>query len=283
MSIFGTLPDIQRLSDRVIRIMGGNPGKFTLQGSNTYLVGTGDKRILIDTGAGAEHWIRALKKALADEKAEVSTALVTHWHHDHVRGIPDLKKISPGTVVYKNQPSAGQEDIVDGQVFSVEGATITAHYTPGHTVDHMCFFLSEESALFTGDNVLGHGTTVFEELASYMSSLRRMREIPGLSGRGYPGHGDVLADVKDVMKGYIEHRMARERQVLMVMKEGHPLGGDDAMTAMEIVQVIYKGVPRELWPAAAMGMVLILEKLEKERRVVREGERWVLSERAGLS
>jgi len=284
-----------------------------LQGSNTYLVGTGDKRILIDTGrcernfspllllnctfildlkltvdvyeigAGIEHWIKTLKKVLADEKAEVSTVLVTHWHYDHVGGIADLKKISPGTIVYKNQPSTGQEDITDGQVFSVEGATLTAHYTPGHAVDHMCFFLSEESALFTGDNVLGHGTSMFEDLATYLSSLKKMEEIPGLSGRGYPGHGEVLDDAKDAVDGYIAHRMARERQVLMVMKEGHPLGGDDAMTAMELVQVIYKGVPRELWPAAEMGVVQILEKLEGERKVIREGERWVLWERAGLA
>ncbi|RPB29457.1 metallo-beta-lactamase superfamily protein [Terfezia boudieri ATCC MYA-4762] len=283
MSVFGTLPDTKRLSKRVIRIMGGNPGKFTLQGSNTYLIGTGDKRILIDTGAGHEHWIKTLEKVLADEKAEVSTALVTHWHYDHVGGIADLKKISPGTVVYKNRPSGGQEDITDRQVFSVEGASLTAYYTPGHTVDHMCFFLSEESALFTGDNVLGHGTSVFEDLATYLSSLEKMKEIPALSGRGYPGHGEVLDDAKDAVDGYIAHRMARERQVLMVMKEGHPLGGDEVMTAMEMVRLIYKEIPRELWSTAEMGVVQILEKLEGEKKVLREGEGWVLWERAGLA
>lgn len=231
---------------------------------------------------GNEHWIKTLKKVLADEKTEVSTALVTHWHDDHVGGIADLKKISPGTTVYKNRPSAGQEDITDGQVFSVEGATITAHHTPGHTVDHMCFFLSEESALFTGDNVLGHGTTVFDDLAVYLASLEKMELMPGLSGRGYPGHGEVLANAKDAVNGYIAHRMARERQVLAVMKSGHPLGGDDAMTAMEIVQLIYKDVPRALWPAAEMGVVQILAKLEVERKVVKEEGGWVLRERAGL-
>lgn len=89
---------------------------------------------------------------LTEEKATVHQAILTHWHGDHVDGLPDLLKICPGVQVFKHQPEPSQQNIEDGQIFSVEGATLTALHTPGHTVDHMAFLLEEENAMFTGDS-----------------------------------------------------------------------------------------------------------------------------------
>lgn len=82
----------------------------------------------------------------------VHEVLLTHWHHDHVKGVPDLLKICPQATVYKHQASEGQAEISDGQVFKVDGATLEAFHTPGHTVDHMSFIFREEDAIFTGDS-----------------------------------------------------------------------------------------------------------------------------------
>ncbi|KAK1638105.1 metallo-beta-lactamase superfamily protein [Colletotrichum phormii] len=279
-----SLPEVERLSPACIRILGGNPGKFTLQGTNTYLVGTGSRRILIDTGEGKLSWITAVKKTLEEEKATVEKLLITHRHHDHTGGIQQLLELSPSSEVFKNQPEEGQSDISDGQKFSVDGASLTAVFTPGHTVDHMAFVLEEEDAMFTADNVLGQGTAVFEDLTVYLNSLERMQRL--FKGRAYPGHGPVIDNGPSKIQEYINHRKAREEQVIRTLKtarQGSDIEGDPyAWTLMEIVKVIYADVPEELHIPASGGIIQILEKLEKENKVVQSGERWKLKDRSAL-
>ncbi|KAJ5630965.1 uncharacterized protein N7484_011065 [Penicillium longicatenatum] len=277
------LPEVERLSASVIRILGGNPGKFTLQGTNTYLIGRGHQRILIDTGEGKPTWAARLESVLSEEKATVHQALLTHWHHDHVNGLPDLLRICPQAEVFKHQPDKGQTDIQDGQVFRVEGATLIAAHTPGHTVDHMAFVLEEEDAMFTGDNILGHGTAVFENLKVYLDSLHRMRDR--VTGRGYPGHGAVLEKVSTRVSEYIQHRQQREDEVLRVLRYGQLEAAGDpsperkAWTPLQLVKKIYRDVPDSLHLPASHGVLQVLLKLEDEGLTVLDSEsgEWRLS------
>ncbi|KAL0947555.1 hypothetical protein HGRIS_013648 [Hohenbuehelia grisea] len=91
------LPSVSRLSERVVRILGQNPGKFTLQGTNTYLVGARNPYTLIDTGEGREEYIPVLEATLRDiakpvnpEEPDISDIVISHWHHDHVGGLPTV-------------------------------------------------------------------------------------------------------------------------------------------------------------------------------------------------
>lgn len=215
---------------------------------------------------------------LDKENITIDRAILTHWHHDHIQGVPDLLELSPSTKIYKNDPHDDWLDISDGQKFETEGATLRAYHCPGHTTDHMALILEEEDAMFTADNVLGQGTAVFEDLTAYLKSLSGMSQQFG--GRAYPGHGPVIPDGPAKISEYIAHRKQREKQVLDVLSQDR----DGGWTSMDIVKVIYKDYPENLWEPAERGVLQILDKLMKEGKVTfDEGKNtWALSGKSSL-
>ena len=213
--------------------------------------------------------------------------------------------------MYKNRPSLNPDgilrednvfDIENGQTFSVgEGKgrfSIQALHCPGHTEDHMAFIVmessdAEEGAMFTGDNVLGHGTAVFEDLANYLNSLHLMSEKIGKDARAYPAHGAVLEDGKATIEMYIKHRQQREDEALRLLRSGRVdevskekpgvevvAGGWESM---QMVKIIYKDVPENLHGPAEGGLLQVLRKLEGEGKVEKGSDgRWRLGKKAVL-
>ena len=143
-----------------------------------------------------------------------------------------------------------------------DGVTLIPVYTPGHASDHLCYFLVEEQALFTGDVILAGSTTVIPpadgDLTAYMTSLRRLQQLD--VQRIYPAHGPVVEDGPAKIREYIEHRLLRERQILEVVGEGRA-------TIPGIVEKIYAEVSPALHVAAAMSVESHLRALEKAGRV----------------
>ncbi|KAF8188364.1 hypothetical protein BJ912DRAFT_400399 [Pholiota molesta] len=86
------LEDITRC--HVVRVLGQNPGKFTLQGTNTYIIGSQNPYLLIDTAEGLASYIPVLTSALQElpnpAQPDVSDIVLSHWHHDHVGGLPTV-------------------------------------------------------------------------------------------------------------------------------------------------------------------------------------------------
>ncbi|MBI4271454.1 MAG: beta-lactamase-like protein 2 [Candidatus Rokubacteria bacterium] len=254
-------------SDLVGRVLGLNPGLMTGPGTNTYLVGRRDP-VLIDTGAGVAAYVPLLERYLAGRGwRQPSRIVVTHRHRDHLGGVSQLRARFKGIPVAKmilrdsSLPEA-IDDLCDGQAVHGDGATLVAVHTPGHASDHLCFYLVEEKALFTGDVVLGGSTTVIPsddgDLADYMASLRRILDLD--VRRIYPAHGPVIEDGPGRVREYIDHREMRERQILEAL-------GDGVGTIPEMVARIYAEVPAALHPTAAQSVASHLVKLAREGRV----------------
>lgn len=271
------VPDVTRLSKNVIRILGQNgPSKFVLQGTNTYLIGTGRARILLDTGEGAEGYIPLLQKVLAEEKCSIHKILLSHWHHDHIDGLPSVRELlkshqletaKPELEVWKYRYEDDEPDwlsLKDQDEVQVEGATLRAIHTPGHTIDHLAFHLVEDNIVFTADHILGGSTSVFQDLHAYMSSLRKLQRLNATIL--FPGHGLEITNAAETIQSYLSHRQAREDQIVQVLQQNR------TSTAMGLVKVIYKDVREDLHLAAEYGVKQHLEKLEKEGRVKPHGD-----------
>lgn len=258
------IPPVAVLSPFVVRILGDNPSSFRLQGSNTYLVGAPgqSERVLIDTSEGEAKYLSVLSQYLALTGIKIIGMICTHHHIDHIGGVNAIRKTLGYPIpVYKvPHPSDSFEPtpISDGDTLELAGVQLHVLFTPGHAVDHVCIFLpSDNNALFSGDNVLGHGSTYFNDYAAYMKSLKKMQGTPQL-GRIYPGHGQLLLDGPRAIQGYILHREQREKQLLKTLQV------DTMMTPKEITYAMYPGIPSETFSAAERLVQQYLEKLLSE-------------------
>ncbi|GFW15493.1 endoribonuclease LACTB2 [Trichonephila clavipes] len=271
------IPKISHLSNRIIRILGCNPSPMTLQGTNTYIIGTGKKRILLDCGnPSVPEYIDLLKNVLKEQNCSLHNIIVTHWHLDHIGGVPDiLQELKSDCTVSKFRRAPGVENLSvvpninyhylkDEDVVTTEGATLRVIAAPGHTDDHLVLHLEEENSLFSGDCILGEGTAVFEDLYDYMLSLEKIMKMD--LDIIYPGHGPVIKNPKSKVQEYIQHRMLREKQILEALELVQPNG----LSAEELVNQIYISTPKHLLKAAEVNVRHHLQKLMKGKIIAEE-------------
>ncbi len=233
-----------------VLIPAGNPSEWTgPTGNNTWLI-PGREPALVDAGTGLDVHLEALARAL--DGAPLVRVLITHWHPDHVSGLPALKDRWRGLLVVESpgpRVPAG-----DGHLEIVP--------TPGHAPDHLCFFDREAGDLYCGDLARRGGTIVIPaskggSLRDYLDSLRRVRDLA--PRRLLPGHGPIVDSPIALIDEYIAHREAREQQILKAILEG-------ARTVPEIVRRVYPALPESLSDAAAESVRAHLVKLRDEGR-----------------
>jgi glyoxylase-like metal-dependent hydrolase (beta-lactamase superfamily II) len=251
----------------ILRVVAPNPGAMTGEGTNTYLYGA-DPCVVIDPGPDDAGHLEAVQ-AVAEERGGIGLVLLTHGHGDHAAGAERLAARAGGRRAGRGQTgprpgprrTGGDSPPVVLPADGEEHGGLRAVATPGHAADHVCF-LSADRVCFSGDLVLGEGSTFVPpdggSLAAYMDSLRRMQAEP--IELICPGHGPWIEDPVVKLAEYVEHREMRERRLLAALERGE-------RSRAALLAEAWSDVPAELRPAAAMVMQAHLDKLAAEGRL----------------
>lgn len=259
----------------VVRILvAPNAGPLTLDGSRTYVVG-GDPCVVIDPGPALADHLDAVEVAVGS--ATVAAIAVTHWHPDHAAGVPELalRLGAPVAATRASAQLAGLDpptiELTPGVELGFDGGGLVTVPAPGHCPDHVCFHWPERAALFTGDVILGEGTSMIAppegDMAAYLATLSRLRDLRARVI--YPGHGPPVEDAAAKIDEYLAHRLEREAQVIEALQAG-------AATPAEIRARVYPDLDPRLQRAAEGSVVAHLAKLAREGRVEARGERYTL-------
>ena len=279
----------------VLRVLAPNASPYTFTGTQTYLVGAGADVAVIDPGpadtgmAGhadtrGDGHVAAILAGIGT--ARVAAIVCTHTHRDHSPASRALQAAT-GAPIIGCAPLMLNDDgpradtafdpdyhpdrvLRDGERLAGDGWTIEAVATPGHTSNHLCYALIESGALFTGDHVMGWSTSVVSppdgDMAAYMASLARLQTREDRVY--YPAHGPQIDNTRQFVRGMIGHRRQRERQIATLLEAA-------SQTIPDLVGAMYKSIDPRLHGAAGRSVLAHLIDLERQGRVLAEGERWV--------
>ncbi|MFG1804963.1 MBL fold metallo-hydrolase [Streptomyces sp. NPDC049040] len=250
---------------RALCVLAPNASPMTLDGTNTWIVAEPDSplAVVIDPGPLDEAHLANVVAVAEQAGKRVALTLLTHGHPDHAEGAARFAELTRSPVRALDPAlRLGDEGLAAGDTVTTGGLELRVVATPGHTADSLSFLLPADSAVLTGDTVLGRGTTVVAHpdgrLGDYLDSLRRLRAltVDGGVDTVLPGHGPVLGDARGVVEFYLAHRAHRLAQVETAVESG-------LRTPAEVVAHVYADVDRALWPAAELSVRAQLDYLRE--------------------
>lgn len=127
----------------------------------TYLLASrrGGEALIIDpVKERLEHYLQAIREL----DLRLVHAIDTHTHADHITALGDLRDATACTTIMgeRSRAECVSRQVRDGELLRVDGITLQALYTPGHTDESFSFVLEPATprAVFTGDVLLVRST-----------------------------------------------------------------------------------------------------------------------------
>ena len=162
-------------------------GTFSLDGethqvdNNVWVLGDDKQCVVFD----APHDVEKVEELVGDR--ECVGILLTHAHDDHVRFAPELSEALEAPLLLNPadrevwQLTHGDlpwdDDVADGDMFSIGDVTLEAMHTPGHSPGSTCYYSEELGAVFTGDTLFQGG--------------------PGATGRSFSSRETIEESVRE--------------------------------------------------------------------------------------
>jgi glyoxylase-like metal-dependent hydrolase (beta-lactamase superfamily II) len=254
-----SFPSIRPASDLTRFRLAPNPGPMSLDGTNSYLLGSpgAGSTVVVDPGPLDEQHLQELAGA-----GRVELILITHRHADHTAAAARFHELTGAPVRAADAGHChGGIPLADGETILAAGVEIRVIATPGHTSDSLCFHLPADGrhgSVLTGDTILGRGTTVLDfpdgKLGDYLATLDRLEGIGPATV--LPGHGAVLPALDAVVRAYRNHRHERLAQIRAALADLGPSAG-----VGEITDAVYTDIEPAVRAAAENSVAAQLEFL----------------------
>ena len=142
-----------------------------------------------------------VSRFLREKNLNLNQIINTHHHNDHTGGNKELKKIWGAKII---APSYEKGRIPNVDIYVSEGDSILVAgknaqiiHTPGHTLDHICFYIPDQKYLFSGDTLfyLGCGRVFEGTMEQMWNSLLKLKSLPD-DTLVYCGHEYTLSNSK---------------------------------------------------------------------------------------
>ncbi len=139
-------------------------------------------------------------KILELNDCKATHILLTHHHDDHIAAVQDLRNKFQSIVVgYKNDKKIPEPDlkVKDEEIFEIHQNKFKVIHTPGHTLQHINYFMPDCNIFFSGDTLFSIGCgRMFEGTAEvFWESLSKIKQLPE-DTTIYCGHEYTLSNVK---------------------------------------------------------------------------------------